>query len=237
MRISRSPSGLWVGLFSGGRKPARALRENSVKISTVSKLVCLNLFPLTLNPTTSFHPCLARRSRIFPLSSSHTLLLPLPTLFYTPNDGGFHFCCCRRRRCAREPHQPRLVSPPRFSHAPDLRRGTVRRNLSLTVVVLLDRSATRTRTLTSVRPPSPDRQAPAPLPWLITSFSSLPSLLRLLPFAGIHEEMLKDSVRTLSYRNAIMQNPKLFEGKVVLDVSFSRSAQVQAARPTDPTDG
>jgi protein arginine N-methyltransferase 1 len=36
---------------------------------------------------------------------------------------------------------------------------------------------------------------------------------------GIHEEMLKDSVRTLSYRNAIMQNPHLFKGKTVLDVS------------------
>ncbi|WVR05144.1 hypothetical protein IAU60_002156 [Kwoniella sp. DSM 27419] len=35
---------------------------------------------------------------------------------------------------------------------------------------------------------------------------------------GIHEEMLKDSVRTLSYRNAIMQNPHLFKGKTVLDV-------------------
>lgn len=32
--------------------------------------------------------------------------------------------------------------------------------------------------------------------------------------------MLKDSVRTLSYRNAIMQNPHLFKGKTVLDVSF-----------------
>ncbi|EIW69376.1 hypothetical protein TREMEDRAFT_62243 [Tremella mesenterica DSM 1558] len=35
---------------------------------------------------------------------------------------------------------------------------------------------------------------------------------------GIHEEMLKDQVRTLSYRNAIMQNPHLFKDKVVLDV-------------------
>lgn len=35
---------------------------------------------------------------------------------------------------------------------------------------------------------------------------------------GIHEEMLKDKVRTLSYRNAIIQNPHLFEGKIVLDV-------------------
>jgi hypothetical protein len=36
---------------------------------------------------------------------------------------------------------------------------------------------------------------------------------------GIHEEMLKDQVRTLSYRNAIMQNGHLFKGKTVLDVS------------------
>eukprot|EP01101_Sappina_pedata_P001050 TRINITY_DN11163_c0_g1_i1.p1 TRINITY_DN11163_c0_g1~~TRINITY_DN11163_c0_g1_i1.p1 ORF type:complete len:332 (+),score=189.38 TRINITY_DN11163_c0_g1_i1:1338-2333(+) len=35
---------------------------------------------------------------------------------------------------------------------------------------------------------------------------------------GIHEEMLKDSVRTKSYRNAIISNKKLFKGKTVLDV-------------------
>jgi len=35
---------------------------------------------------------------------------------------------------------------------------------------------------------------------------------------GIHEEMLKDEVRTLSYRNAIVQNKHLFKNKVVLDV-------------------
>ncbi|KAK9478729.1 S-adenosyl-L-methionine-dependent methyltransferase [Lipomyces japonicus] len=35
---------------------------------------------------------------------------------------------------------------------------------------------------------------------------------------GIHEEMLKDDVRTLSYRNAIYQNSHIFRGKVVLDV-------------------
>lgn len=38
---------------------------------------------------------------------------------------------------------------------------------------------------------------------------------------GIHEEMLKDQVRTLSYRNAILQNKHLFKDKVVLDVSIS----------------
>ncbi|SJK97217.1 probable HMT1-hnRNP arginine N-methyltransferase [Armillaria ostoyae] len=35
---------------------------------------------------------------------------------------------------------------------------------------------------------------------------------------GIHEEMLKDSVRTGSYRDAIIDNRHLFEGKTVLDV-------------------
>lgn len=36
--------------------------------------------------------------------------------------------------------------------------------------------------------------------------------------AGIHEEMLKDSVRTRTYMNAIMRNGFLFKDKLVLDV-------------------
>jgi len=35
---------------------------------------------------------------------------------------------------------------------------------------------------------------------------------------GIHEEMLKDSIRTRAYMNAIIQNSHLFRDKVVLDV-------------------
>jgi hypothetical protein len=35
---------------------------------------------------------------------------------------------------------------------------------------------------------------------------------------GIHEEMLKDDVRTRSYRDSIYQNRHLFKDKVVLDV-------------------
>lgn len=35
---------------------------------------------------------------------------------------------------------------------------------------------------------------------------------------GIHEEMLKDTVRTKTYKNAIMRNAHLFKDKVVLDV-------------------
>jgi len=37
-------------------------------------------------------------------------------------------------------------------------------------------------------------------------------------FSGIHEEMLKDTVRTGSYRSAIVNNPHLFKGKTILDV-------------------
>jgi hypothetical protein len=36
--------------------------------------------------------------------------------------------------------------------------------------------------------------------------------------AGIHEEMLKDTVRTRAYMNSIMQNPFLFKDKIVLDI-------------------
>lgn len=35
---------------------------------------------------------------------------------------------------------------------------------------------------------------------------------------GIHEEMLKDQVRTRTYQMAILNNKHLFEGKIVLDV-------------------
>lgn len=35
---------------------------------------------------------------------------------------------------------------------------------------------------------------------------------------NIHEEMLRDTARTEAYRKAILQNKRLFEGKVVLDI-------------------
>lgn len=35
---------------------------------------------------------------------------------------------------------------------------------------------------------------------------------------GIHEEMLKDEVRTLTYRNSMTNNPHLFKDKIVLDI-------------------
>jgi len=38
---------------------------------------------------------------------------------------------------------------------------------------------------------------------------------------GIHEEMLKDEVRTVTYRNAMYHNKHLFQGKVGLTSHFS----------------
>ncbi|KAB0390641.1 hypothetical protein E2I00_004607, partial [Balaenoptera physalus] len=38
---------------------------------------------------------------------------------------------------------------------------------------------------------------------------------------GIHEEMLKDEVRTLTYRNSMFHNRHLFKDKVVLDIECS----------------
>jgi len=35
---------------------------------------------------------------------------------------------------------------------------------------------------------------------------------------GIHEEMIRDSIRTSAYKSAIMDNPSLFKDKVVLDI-------------------
>merc|ERR1719169_276580 len=35
---------------------------------------------------------------------------------------------------------------------------------------------------------------------------------------GIHEEMLKDEVRTQTYRNSILENKHLFKDKIVLDI-------------------
>lgn len=53
---------------------------------------------------------------------------------------------------------------------------------------------------------------------------------------GIHEEMLKDEVRTLTYRNSMFHNRHLFKDKVVLDVGsgtgilcmFAAKAEVPA---------
>ncbi|TMW62784.1 hypothetical protein Poli38472_005402 [Pythium oligandrum] len=53
---------------------------------------------------------------------------------------------------------------------------------------------------------------------------------------GIHREMITDRVRTDAYRNAILNNPELFKGKVVLDVGCGTgilsmfAAQAGAAR-------
>lgn len=35
---------------------------------------------------------------------------------------------------------------------------------------------------------------------------------------SIHQEMLKDTIRTKSYKKAVVDNPELFKDKIVLDV-------------------
>ena len=42
---------------------------------------------------------------------------------------------------------------------------------------------------------------------------------------GIHEAMLKDEVRPLTYRNSIYHNKLLFKGKTVLDVGSGTGIQ------------
>ncbi len=56
------------------------------------------------------------------------------------------------------------------------------------------------------------------------------------PPTGIHEEMLKDGVRTRTYMNAIMNNAFMFKDKIVLDIGCGTgilslfSAKVRGAR-------
>ena len=56
---------------------------------------------------------------------------------------------------------------------------------------------------------------------IITTLSysvTFSSQLDLCPCAACLQEMLKDEVRTKTYRDAVYQNKHLFKGKVVLDV-------------------
>ncbi|GAN06098.1 protein arginine N-methyltransferase [Mucor ambiguus] len=60
--------------------------------------------------------------------------------------------------------------------------------------------------------------APAAAPATDASLTSKDYYFDSYAHFGIHEEMLKDEVRTLSYRNSIYNNKHLFKDKVVLDV-------------------
>ena len=51
-----------------------------------------------------------------------------------------------------------------------------------------------------------------------TEFTSADYYFDSYSHFGIHEEMLKDEVRTKSYMNAIERNRHLFKDKIVLDV-------------------
>jgi protein arginine N-methyltransferase 1 len=60
-------------------------------------------------------------------------------------------------------------------------------------------------------------QAPAPAP-AADNLTSSDYYFDSYSHFGIHEEMLKDEVRTLSYKHSIVNNKHLFKDKVVLDV-------------------
>lgn len=48
---------------------------------------------------------------------------------------------------------------------------------------------------------------------------------------GIHEEMLKDEVRTLTYRNAMYHNKHLFKGKVSIYLQVTKMSHVTSLGP------
>lgn len=94
-------------------------------------------------------------------------------------------------------------------------------------------SVRRLSSLLRPRPPLPLLRRCSLLP-SACAFSSSPTAMDHLPNAeahyfqsynhhGIHEEMLKDEIRTNSYKNAIYQNAHLFKDKVVLDVGCGTS--------------
>uniref|UniRef100_A0A0D9XKX1 Protein arginine N-methyltransferase domain-containing protein n=1 Tax=Leersia perrieri TaxID=77586 RepID=A0A0D9XKX1_9ORYZ len=62
----------------------------------------------------------------------------------------------------------------------------------------------------------PPGQAPPPPPPPCTDYDM--AYFKAYSHIGVHEEMLKDHVRTSTYRNAIMHHQDLISGKVVLDV-------------------
>ncbi|KAL3668642.1 Protein arginine N-methyltransferase 1 [Phytophthora oleae] len=66
---------------------------------------------------------------------------------------------------------------------------------------------------TATPPPAPAANGEAP-----TELTSKDYYFDSYSHFGIHEEMLKDTVRTKAYMNAILQSKHLFKDKVVLDV-------------------
>uniref|UniRef100_A0A0E0M922 Protein arginine N-methyltransferase domain-containing protein n=1 Tax=Oryza punctata TaxID=4537 RepID=A0A0E0M922_ORYPU len=88
--------------------------------------------------------------------------------------------------------------------------------------------------------PPPGQAAPPPPP--CTDYDM--AYFKAYSHIGVHEEMLKDHVRTNTYRNAIMHHQDLISGKVVLDVgcgtgvlsifcAFAGAARVYAVDASD----
>ncbi|XP_033111923.1 protein arginine N-methyltransferase 1-like [Anneissia japonica] len=66
--------------------------------------------------------------------------------------------------------------------------------------------------------PSPEKKAKGAEGTSVDSMTSKDYYFDSYAHFGIHEEMLKDEVRTLTYKNSMYHNKHLFRGKTVLDV-------------------
>ncbi|XP_071954725.1 protein arginine N-methyltransferase 1-B-like [Antedon mediterranea] len=66
--------------------------------------------------------------------------------------------------------------------------------------------------------PSPEKKAKGSDEATVDSMTSKDYYFDSYAHFGIHEEMLKDEVRTLTYKNSMYHNKHLFRGKTVLDV-------------------
>ncbi|KAK7273424.1 hypothetical protein RIF29_14473 [Crotalaria pallida] len=99
-------------------------------------------------------------------------------------------------------HQP-PPPPPGMGHRERVRRGTRRSRAS---------SSSSSSALTAVRVPEQQQlQRPPCTDFDLAYFHSYSHL-------GIHQEMIKDRVRTETYREAIMRHQSFIAGKVVVDV-------------------
>eukprot|EP00696_Hemimastix_kukwesjijk_P001009 gnl/Hemi2/11322_TR3918_c0_g1_i1.p1 gnl/Hemi2/11322_TR3918_c0_g1~~gnl/Hemi2/11322_TR3918_c0_g1_i1.p1 ORF type:complete len:361 (+),score=110.90 gnl/Hemi2/11322_TR3918_c0_g1_i1:138-1220(+) len=85
---------------------------------------------------------------------------------------------------------------------------------------MADAAAASSMQCDSAPPPSSTEPAAAPAAAPVTndSLTSADYYFNSYSHFGIHEEMLKDEVRTNSYRTAILRNKHLFRDKIVLDV-------------------
>lgn len=112
--------------------------------------------------------------------------------------------------------QPKIrkTEDPQLSHA-----YTAEANMAATVEHMQNgniepKMKTKTCTVTEEKPQTPDTTEDIKAAEMTSKDYYFDSYAHF----GIHEEMLKDEVRTLTYRNSMYNNKHLFKDKIVLDV-------------------